>query len=171
MSNKEIEDFGYDYFIGRVIFKDSEDYVTLDLHSLGSGGYTTLEQACDDLCEYTSRGERVLLTKSPGREGPKTRSASEMNDIISEAIQSAKRETQSSDIPMVIDQSSEETFTTSGRRYEPFKPEQMTLLQSMYYARPEMQKFPDPFLIQPPNKFILTVKSSHNETKFYYQTS
>jgi len=145
---EEIDGLGYNQFIGREIFEDGdENFVTLNLHSMGSGSYLSLEQACDNLCRGVERGEKVLLYLSPGRVGLKTRRASHIFEALNSALGEIMRE---GDAAMVVDQGQgEETYTLAGRRYEPFKPEQMTLLQRMYQDKPEMKKFPNPFDAQP----------------------
>jgi hypothetical protein len=145
---EEINGLGYDRFIGREIFEDGdENFVTLNLHSMGSGSYLSLEQACDDLCSGIESGERVLLYQSPGQVGFKTRRAPHIFEALNSALADTMRE---GDAAMVVDQGQgEETYTLAGRRYEPFEPEQMTLLQKMYQDKEKMKRFPNPFDAQP----------------------
>ncbi len=145
---EEINGLGYDRFIGREIFEEGdENFVTLNLHSMGSGSYLSLEQACDDLCREVESGERVLLYQSPGQVGPKTRRTSHIFEALTSALAKTMRE---GNAAMVVEQGQgEETYNLAGRRYEPFKPEQMTLLQKMYQEKPEMKRFPNPFDAQP----------------------
>jgi len=145
---EEIQDFGKDTFIGREVFKDgSETYVTLNLRSLGSISYKSLEMACDELCDAVKMGDRVLLSQSPGQVEPRTWRASHCLDVLKSALEERMGEV---DAYIVVDQSQrEETYTIDGRRYEPFKAEQMTLLQKMYKDKPEMKNFPNPFGAQP----------------------
>jgi len=145
---KEINSWGYDRFIGREILKNGfECFVTLNLHSLGSGSYLSLEQACDDLCLSMEKGERVLLYQSPGQVGPETKRVSDILEIVNSALGETMRE---GDTARIVDTNQgEETYTLAGRKYRPFYPEQMTLLQRMYQDKPDMKRFPDPFDAQP----------------------
>ena len=145
---EEIDGLGYDRFIGREIFEDGDkNFVSLNLHSMGSSSYLSLEQACHDLCRGVESGERVLLYQSPGQIGPQTRRAAHISEALNSALADTMRE---GDAVMVIDQrQGEETYTLAGRIYEPFKPEQMTLLQKMYQDKQEMKRFQNPFDAQP----------------------
>ena len=144
----EIDDPGYNQFIGREIFEDGhENFVTLNLHTGGSNSYRSLRQACNDLCRGVESGERISLYKSLGHVRPKTRSASPIFEALTSALGEIKRE--DADV-MVFDQNQEKkTYTTVGREYKKFTTDQMILLQQMYLNKPEMQRFPNPFVAQP----------------------
>lgn len=143
---KEIDSLGYDMFIGREIFEDGhENFVTLNLHSMGSSSYLSLEQACDDLCIGVEKGERVLLYQSPGKVGPKTRKASNVFETLNSTLGKIMGE---GDAAIVVGKE-EGIYTLAGRGYEPFKQEQMALLRKMYQNKPEMKRFPNPFNAQP----------------------
>ena len=86
--------------------------------------------------------------QSPGSVGPKTRKTSSVLEALTSALAGIIK---SGDQTYIVGQEQEEeTYTLAGRRYEPFKPEQMTLLQRMYTQREETRRFPNPFDNQPP---------------------
>jgi hypothetical protein len=144
----KIRDFGCDIFIGREIFSEGfELFATLDLRSLGSHSYRSLEMACKELCAAVKEGKQVLLYQSPGEVGPRTRRAAPVFEALNLGLGETMKE---GDGVMVVDKEpSKETYRLDGRRYEPFKPNQMAILQRMYQDKPEMKKFPNPFDAQP----------------------
>jgi len=119
--------FDYDLFIGREIFEDGyENFVTLDLQSMGSVSYSSLEQAFEDYCRGLKEGKRILLFQSPGQIGAQLKERS----FVFQLLNSTLRKTLKAGISaIVIDQKQEkETYILKERKFKPFKPEQLAFL-------------------------------------------
>lgn len=142
----ELNSFGYDEFIGREIFKNKkENFVSLDLHSKGSISYTSINQACDNLCSLVKEGKKVLLFKSPGNCEEEEQNDSEIFNILNQTVNNLIKERNKA----IIKGSCEGSYTLCERSYQPFNTKQMETLEKMYESKIDMKLLPNPFLNQP----------------------
>ncbi|MBU2589591.1 MAG: hypothetical protein KKA65_02545 [Nanoarchaeota archaeon] len=145
----EIIDWGYDKFIGREIFETGEEgFTSLNLRTPGAICFRSMNMACEQLCKAIKEKKKVLLNFSPGQQSPKTKNSLDTLKLLKTSLSDVLNKEENM-VAEIESKGKDKTYTISGRKYEPFKPEQMKILKDLYEKRIDMKSYPNPFEHQP----------------------